>query len=280
LVNFAITVIAPPRYSHAAALREPAETVFHGLRALGHEVTIEAAPVPTEIPGARPIIFGAHLLPNFVPLPSNAIIYNLEQIGAKESPFVTPDYIRRLRDHEVWDYHAENIAALALHGITARLVPVGYVSELERIPAAEVEDIDVLFYGSVNDRRRLILTSLESRGVRVVGLFDAYGEDRDDQIARAKIVINVHFYPTQLFEIVRVSYLLTNRKCVVSEAPVPADLAEGVASTTYANIVDMCRFLLDDDLARKSIAAKGHAIMQARPEAEYLRQALDTLGPL
>ena len=36
-------------------------------------------------------------------------------------------------------------------------------------------------------------------------------------IARSKIVLNLHQYDAQVFEIVRVSYLLANRRAVVSE---------------------------------------------------------------
>lgn len=270
-----ITVIAPPRYSHAAALREVAETVFYGLRELGHEATIEAAPVPRVPPGARSIVLGAHLLPEFVPLLNNATIYNLEQIEARESPFATLDYVDRLRAHEVWDYDQSNVLALAKLGIKAHLVPIGYVPQLERI-VTQPQDIDVLFYGSINERRAKIIADLESRGVQVVARFDDYGATRDELIARAKIVLNVHFYPTQIFEIVRVSYLLTNRKCVVSEGPVERDFMESVTFTSYDHLADTCCELLADAPGRAQLADRGVEIMRQRPEVEYLRSVLSS----
>ena len=43
------------------------------------------------------------------------------------------------------------------------------------------------------------------------------GAERDALIARARLVLNLHFYPTAIFELVRVSYLLANGKAVVAE---------------------------------------------------------------
>ena len=79
------------------------------------------------------------------------------------------------------------------------------------------EDIDVLFVGSVNERRLIVLKQLAAQGINVDARFNLYGAERDAFVARARIILNVHFYDARLFEIVRVSYLLANRKCVVSE---------------------------------------------------------------
>jgi hypothetical protein len=275
--TYAITVIAPPRYAHAAALRELAETLFHGLRELGCTAFVEASPVPTPIPGARPIILGAHLLPPFIPLSPAAIIYNTEQIGTRESPFVIPSYFDRLRAARVvWDYSFENVTALRELGIAAQLVPVGYVPQLDRIPSS-AQDIDVLFYGSTNERRRDLLTALKTAGINITWRFSAYGEERDKLISRAKIVLNVHYYSTQLFEVVRVSYLLANHKCVVSETPTVLDFASGVAFAPYNGIVAKCQELLADDSQRERIAACGYEIMRRRAESTYLRAALAAL---
>jgi hypothetical protein len=56
-----------------------------------------------------------------------------------------------------WDHGRANIDALARHGIAARHLPVGYLPALTRIPAAPVQDIDMLFVGSIAERRLKIL---------------------------------------------------------------------------------------------------------------------------
>ena len=95
-------------------------------------------------------------------------------------------------------------------------VPIGYVPELTRIAPAP-EDIDVLFYGALSERRYAVLRDLHDRGLRVKWLLGAFGASRDAWIARSKIVINVHYWEAKIFEIARVSYLLANRRAVVSE---------------------------------------------------------------
>src|SRR5580658_4511667 len=67
-------------------------------------------------------------------------------------------------------------------------VPLGYVPELRRIQASKVQNIDVLFYGSLNERRSRILQALKDSGVKVHSAFGVYGKERDALIARSKIV--------------------------------------------------------------------------------------------
>ncbi len=130
----------------------------------------------------------------------------------------------------------------------------------------------------MNDRRALVLEQLKSRNVRVENAFGVYGEDRDALIARARLVLNVHFYESKIFEIVRVSYLLANGACVVSENG--SDLFEkqfssAVAFAPYDQLADTCLRLLTDANARKQLAAQGRAFMQACPEDTYLETALE-----
>lgn len=69
----------------------------------------------------------------------------------------------------------------------------GYVRALRRDGLQPSErDIDVLLYGSINDRRRVILDALTKRGLKVAatrGLLPDYM--RDDLIGRAKVVLDV-----------------------------------------------------------------------------------------
>jgi hypothetical protein len=69
-------------------------------------------------------------------------------------------WLNHFRRHAVWDYSARNVKRWARLGVRdVRHLPVGYVPQLSRIPRDE-ENIDVLFYGSVNERRQEILTAL------------------------------------------------------------------------------------------------------------------------
>jgi SAM-dependent methyltransferase len=157
-------------------------------------------------------------------------------------------------------------------------VPLGFVPELSRIAPQENEDIDVLFYGVINERRAKILRELQEWGLNVVAVTGKYGAERDALIARAKLVLNVHFYESKILEVSRLSYLLSNRKAVVSEFGADTesdiDVSSAVAAVPYEKLVDTCFQLAFDVEARRKLAAKGHEIFSRHNEAEILSTAL------
>jgi hypothetical protein len=156
-----------------------------------------------------------------------------------------------------------------------QLVEIGYVPELRRIVSVPQPDLDVLFIGSANQRRRAILQQLESAGIRLHATSNAYGAERDALIARAKIVLNLHYYHTGLFEAVRVSYLLTNSKAVVSEpSPDIGHFAEAVAVFPHQNLAAGCLQLLADDTRRRKLEATGFQHFSQRQESLILKRAL------
>ncbi|HET9059462.1 MAG TPA: hypothetical protein VFN61_06035 [Acidimicrobiales bacterium] len=281
--SFQVVVVQPDGYTHAAAFAEVTETVACGLRSLGAQVTVAVNRIV--VPGPPPIVFGANLLePHEVPmLPEGTIIYNLEQI-ASSSGWCTPHYLEALRRHAVWDYSARNIAALHDAGIGGAEgshvvhVPIGYVPELSRIPQAGEQDIDVLFYGSVNERRQKALDALRASGLRTHVAFNVYGAHRDELISRSKVVLNVHYYDTSIFELVRVSYLLANRKAVVAEyhegTEIDDDIRGGVCLAAYDDLVAACQGLVADGARRRQLEDEGYRRMAARDERMYLSDAL------
>src|SRR5262249_51468327 len=139
-------------------------------------------------------------------------------------------------------------------------------------------DIDVLFYGGLEERRVRILDALRRAGLKVEGLQGVYGKDRDRYIARAKVALNIHVLPTRIFEIVRVSYLLANGKAVVSEwspeTEIEPDLTSAMVLVPYDQLVDACVSLVRDEERRRRFEQRGFAVMSARDECSYLRTAL------
>jgi hypothetical protein len=280
-MRFAVSIIAPPNYIHSEAFREVAETVHYGLLELGHDSILTSR---TDHADRRHIILGSNLLAAFpVPLAADSIIYNLEQIFPG-SPWLDPKLLELFRQYALWDYSRQNLEQLAKLGITrVQHLPIGYVPQLTRIPASD-EDIDVLFVGSINERRKHILLKLRKRGLNVKAAFGVYGTERDRLIARAKIALNLHYYEGKVFEIVRVSYLLANRRFVVSErgndASEESAFESGVAFADYDGLVDACIAYLGDPQERRRIAEAGLAIMSQRNEAELLRTVIDSQGAL
>lgn len=57
--------------------------------------------------------------------------------------------------------------------------------------------MDVLFFGAMNLQREALLAAVNASGVAVrvlTGGTMLFGEALDDMLARAKIVLNLHFY--------------------------------------------------------------------------------------
>jgi len=226
------------------------------------------------------ILFGAHLLPPVASLNAGTILFNLEQI-VPGALWVTQDYVERLRRYRVWDYSARNIAALKEMEIhDAAHVPLGYAKVLERIPTAK-EDIDVLFYGVYNERRMAPLRRLAERGWKVKCVRGVYGRERDELIARSRIVVNIHFYGDSRLEAARCLYLLANGRFVLSEESPDAGeagLAGGIAFAPYEGIEEACAWYLEHPGERAAVAAAGRELIRKRPQAALLAPAVAALG--
>lgn len=207
------------------------------------------------------ILFGYHLISNLNTLQGYRYIpFQLEQMDESSSVFNATTISILKSAVCVWDYSVKNIAFLQKHGINAQYLPVGYHDVLKRIEQSTDKDIDILFYGSVAGRREKILSDLKLLpGVRTEILFGAYGPQRDAMIARSKIILNIHYYPAQIFEAVRVSYLLNNGCFVISEKsdnyPYPAVSLNMVDS---ADIVETCKCWLLKNDERQSCAMQNH----------------------
>jgi glycosyltransferase involved in cell wall biosynthesis len=268
-----ITVI-PAGHIHAAALAELAETVLYGLRRLGYD----AAQTPDLMAAkGRIVLVGAHLLPGDAVIPGDAIIYNSEHITWIKS--ADESYRNLLREYQVWDYSASNATLLTEWlGKHVHHVPLGYATELSRISRPPEQDIDVLFYGSLNPRRAAVLDQLRQAGLAVKYAFGVYGEERDALIARAKVVLNVHYYLPGVFENVRVAYLMANRKAVIAEVNmgenVDADLLPGIVTVPYGELAGACRLWVDDDNGRRQLEEMAFRTFAARDMTSILRQHL------
>src|SRR3989344_3613200 len=131
-----------------------------------------------------------------------------------------------LREHEIWDYSAQNVEYLKSRGLKATHVPVSYHPaalhdralvnfELTR---HKERKFDILYLGSFSERRRKILQGLIDKGLQVVIAYDIWGEERDRMLLDAKIVLNIHpFDDGHIFESVRISQVLAYGCFVISE---------------------------------------------------------------
>lgn len=114
--------------------------------------------------------------------------------------------------------------------------------------------------------------------MKVGSFFGVYGNRRDHLIARAKIVINIHFYESKVLEIIRLSYLMVNKIFVVSERgndqAAERPFEEGIVFADYDALVDTCLHYLGKPSERNRIAASGFEIFSANKQAGFLKEAL------
>jgi len=277
-MNYNISITRPKNFLHSNAFLDVAESLAWSLVALGHSAIVRENWISTE-EGTENILFGAELLAPGQALPPNTILYNLEQPTHEMMPKV----MALARGLRVWDYSLENVKRWEKEGYNVRHVPIGYTPNLTRIPHNIQKDIDVLFLGWLTPRRKQILDDLIAAGLRVVYSDRCYGGARDCLIARSKIVLNIHHDGRDMFEIVRISYLLANHCCVVTERSSDdaeySDLHDGMWIMDDKDIASVCRDLIMLPDNRKRYEAKGFELFTSRDYTETVKEALAVSDP-
>lgn len=285
--NYTVWVVTPGGVEHSRCFDEVALALRDGVVELGHECRIVRDMLSCR---GRTIVLGGHLLGkrpeggwNF---PKDMVIYNLEQVGGTGG--VGVEWLRDFQEEmvrwghrvEVWDYSLENIRVWREAGVGVKHCPVGYVPGLTRIEASagSSDEIEVLFVGSMNPRREVVLRELEELGVKVRWLFGVYGKERDAFIARSKLILNIHFYDSKVFEIVRCSYLFANKKFIISEAGNDRTLEDlyvrGAVFGRHGDLARLCVEYLGKDRERAEIAQRGFDIFSRQSQVEFLRGVL------
>lgn len=273
-------IIPHPRLHIFHGYKEVIDSIGWGLNQLGHAVTYE---VNKFSPDATNIVFGAQMLDPAIlrGLPSDTIIYHLEQIAVLD-PDQIRESIRYCAEHfEIWDYSEFNLPTWkAIHG-QCRLshVPIGYAPILSRIGKPPIQDIEVLFYGGAGGTRLQIFADLCQKLVKTVFAHGLYGESRDNLIARSRIVLNINQYPdSHIFEIARVSYLLANRKAVISDysasSKIESDIREAILFKPNEQIVDECLRILEHPDQIAELENKGFESISRRDIRNILAPAL------
>ena len=181
------------------------------------------------------IVFGAHKgfdrkLADSFP----CAIVNLEQIG-RDGAELPPAYFELLASVPSFDYDLANQQAYRtpLAGPCVRFLDAPYLRADRPMLRLQERPLDLLFFGSINERRRHLIGQIEAAGCRIA-MFDQalYGPERDGIIAQAKAVLNLHFYETGRLEQARISHCLSLGTPVISErkfdAEIPAEFEPAV----------------------------------------------------
>ena len=173
------------------------------------------------------------------PKRNSHILYNTEQLTRICKLLLIVSDINKYSPVEVWDYSLANIEILKLHGIhNVKHVPLSctenYKNEL--LSYRNTIDYDVGFCGGLSSRRKEIFRRLRSAGISVNIVTD-FGKKRDRQLARCRIILNIHFKNNYcIFESARCEQWLSIGVPVVSEHSILDD--PRCINTSYESIVD------------------------------------------
>lgn len=283
-----ITRVKPANYIHDSAF-DPIVSVL--MTTLHSKVPSVQTLVNKFNPEGLNIVVGAHLLqdPKMLLDEPNTIVYNFEQFDTK-SDWFSSDYVSLLKSKPYWDYSTANIAAMkkAYPEAQATHVPFAYAPVLDYsyvrrdVFRVKRKDIDVLFFGSMNDRRAKVIGELTSMGLNVQAVFGVYGPELSVLIHRSKLVLNMHYYDSSVFEAVRVIPLLASRVAVVSEKSVDDDdytylnQTSGILVTDYDKLAFLCKQLVENADDRECLSDTGYANVKLKT----MVQSLENVGGL
>ena len=277
-MKFHLVSIEPQHFEHAASWYELAELVLHGLLRAGFECSTG---VNQFAPNRTNIVFGAHyVIAEMEPLiAKNTFLFNTEQLPILSEDFCHQRYMQirywAQKGFRFLDYSAENAAVLSAWGAAeVSVIPLGYVPELDRL-RKQSPKYDCLFYGGLNPRRHKLLHEIQELGVNLKFLHGIYGEDRDAFIEQSKMILNLHLYDSEIFEIVRVNYLMHNNICVLTElnpstkiSPELKDLFVCCSRDTLAAAVAT---LVDQPKKIQQQAAAAYDWLRSRPQEEIMK---------
>lgn len=235
-----------------------AQSIRHALQKIGVESSVIYAQPAT----------GYEDLPHFVicpqmfeQLPGLYVAFQMEQ--SVSTRWFTDAYLRMLENSfAILDYSVANIEALVDKGLHRKqffYLPLGYLPGYGAAPAGSDDVYDVVFYGDINnDRRRGFIAALE-KVCRVKVFNDLFGEPLHAELAKARLVVNIHYYEGALLETTRLWECVSLGKLVVSERAVNmdengdlAELVDFVDLNDVDGMAERVRYWLANEPARRT----------------------------
>jgi glycerol-3-phosphate cytidylyltransferase-like family protein len=210
----------------------------------------------------------------FAQLPAFYIAVQMEQ--SVSSRWFNDDYLEILRNSAaILDYSTINIGFLTRQGLNPKqlfYVPLGYIADYAPEPDHIPEDCDVVFYGDASNGRRLkFLRELKKHFcVKIIG--NLFGEALYTELARARVVVNIHYYEEALLETTRIWECLSLHKLVVSECASDMDqhadllqLIDFIDTGDISAMVERVRYWLENDSLRLQKIAENRLLLQQQP---------------
>ncbi len=220
-----LTVIDPPGFPFTHFLFDSVRMVAFSLEDLGLDVSITQNKLE---PDRVNVLCGVHLLRDerdaeaILDTGSPFVVLQTEMVHGRTINREAGDRLDRVilplcrEARAVWDSSPENLHALAALGIEARLLRFGYQAKMQEIRHRASKDLDFMWYGSITEHRRKVLSELSQLGYRVATVFDAAPLYRNDLIARSEIILTLRQSEAMThLPHARVLYAVAN-ECVVA----------------------------------------------------------------
>ena len=280
-MRFNIVMISGAGFEYIHFLFDPARMLCDALEDLGHPTVLSHNNL---LPDRINILISAHTIEDpavvreiidsgvdYVVLQSEVIRDGNVNLTGDRAQFENC-FLPLLRGaRAVWDGLPENVPQLQALGLRASLFQSGHHRSMETLEHKPLKDIDYLFFGSVSDHRRRLLSALEAHGRRVVVCFDAPALYRDDLIARAR----VHLAPRRMAAMSHLAYgrvlsLAANACVTVVETCVDQGwLEDCFVHADTDGWVELCEATLArDDLEELGLSFR--AALREKPLLEHL----------
>lgn len=186
-----------------------------------------------------------------IDLPKNRYyLYQLEQLNQNLFRYQNVNSIEKLIENSIYtfDYSEINLQfypnylkyKIKLLAPFIQIIPNYYINK----------SIDILFIGTITDRRKKILDKLQEK-YNIVILEKVFGENLNNYIKISKIVLNLHAFDNSIFELFRIHDILPYNCNIISEKPeLQNDLYSRYKS--YINFID----IINDDLSNINLLEK------------------------
>lgn len=166
-------------------------------------------------------------------LPASRVSIQMEQYDAKR--FFTKTNMLYLQGSLLtFDFSKVNITEISKKHSFYRSTRHIIVSAPDRVPQRSdhlaQKDFDLVFYGSMNSRRREALDRLKN-DFRILEITKNYGNTLHSQLSRATACLNIHHYESALFESPRIIECISIGLPVISEPSRDASEYDFLANT-------------------------------------------------
>lgn len=220
------------------------------------------------------------ICPQFIQkFPKVYIAFQMEQTIS--SRWFTKDYFIKLKNScAILDYSLQNVEFFHKpenEDVRSRVyyLPVDYYTEYRKIGLKEKE-YDVLFYGDLKycERRQKMISELKNHfNVKVCS--EVFGEELYQEIEKAKVVINIHYYENALLETTRLYEVLSLNTCVIvsekSKDKREEERLEGIVDFVEIDdikeMIEHVNYWLVHETQRLAKIKENKAVLEQRPNA-------------